>query len=183
LNWPQLLADFLPWEGKIKLVGNLPYSISTPLLFKVLEHRELFPYIVFLLQREVAERISGRPGSKDYAPLSIFFQIYYEVRIGQIFSPACFSPPPKVESALLSLHRRPQPLLEIENFANFQNFLRACFRHRRKQLLKNLKLEGFEEAKLTKIFSELNLKPIVRPEEVDELAYFQLFKQLHKVAS
>lgn len=180
LDWRQLLEPYLPWEGEIKLVGNLPYSISTPLLFKVLEHRDLFPYIVFLLQREVAARISGRPGSRDYAPLSILFQIYYETTIEKIFPPSYFSPPPKVESALIVLRRRSQPLLEIDRWSEFKNFLKTCFRHRRKQLFKNLKLIGFEESHLNRIFSEFNLRITTRPEELDEITYFRLFKQLHE---
>lgn len=178
LDWRKLIENYLPWPGEIKLVGNLPFSISTPLLFRVLDHRDLFPFIVFLLQREVAERVSSPPGSKDYAPLSIFFHIYYEARIEKIFPPTCFSPPPKVESGLILLRRRPRPLFEVNKFISFQNFLRLCFRHRRKQLLKNLKLSGFEEAKILEAFARLNLRPNTRPEELDEISYFHLFNYL-----
>ncbi len=178
LDWEKLIEDFLPWPGEIKLVGNLPFSISTPLLFRALDYRYLFPFIVFLLQREVAERISSQPGSKSYAPLSIFFHLYYEPKIERILPPSCFSPPPKVESALISLRRRPEPLFEVNNFAEFQNFLRLCFRHRRKQLLKNLKLGGFDEVKILEAFTRLNLKPNIRPEEVNEIIYFHLYNCL-----
>ncbi len=178
LDWRKLIEAYLPWPGEIKLVGNLPFSISTPLLFQALDHRDLFPFIVFLLQREVAERVSSQPGSKSYAPLTVFFHIYYEARIERIFTSACFSPPPRVESALISLRRRPRPLFEVNNFADLQNFLRLCFRHRRKQLLKNLKLSGFDETKILKAFSRLNLKPNIRPEEVNEISYFHLFHLL-----
>lgn len=178
LDWRKLIETYLPWPGEIKLVGNLPFSISTPLLFRALDHRDLFPFIVFLLQREVAERVSSPPGSKNYAPLSIFFHIYYEARIERIIPSTCFSPPPKVESALISLRRRPRPLFEVNKFADFQNFLRLCFRHRRKQLLKNLKLGGFDETKILEAFARLNLKPKIRPEEVNEISYFHLFNYL-----
>jgi len=180
LDWRKLLEPYLPWPGQIKLVGNLPFSISSPLLFRVLDHRDLFPFIVFLLQKEVAERVSGHPGSKNYAPLSIFFHIFYEARIERILPAVYFSPPPKVESALISLRRRPQPLYEIDDWSDFQNFLRLCFRHRRKYLFKNLKLSGFKENEILEAFSQLALKVNTRPEQVDEVSYFHLFHLLQK---
>jgi len=83
-----------------------------------------------------------------------------------------------VESALISLRRRPQPLYEIDDWDGFHNFLRLCFRHRRKYLLKNLKLSGFKEDQILEAFSELALRVNARPEEVDEVSYFHLFHLL-----
>ncbi len=175
LDWEKLIAPFLPWKGEVKLVGNLPYSISSPLLFKLLEHREQFPFVVFLLQKEVAARVCSRPGSKDYAPLSVLFYIYYESRLEKTFPPSVFSPPPKVESALVCLKRRAQPAFQVENLAEFREFLRGCFRHRRKTLLNNLKRMGYQEELILEGLERIRLGPTTRPEEVDEVTLYHLF--------
>jgi 16S rRNA (adenine1518-N6/adenine1519-N6)-dimethyltransferase len=90
----------------LRLVGNIPYSISSPLLFRVLDERALLSDCVFLLQKEVAERVTARPGTKSYAPLGILLQNEFEARVAFTVAPGSFSPPPKVQSALLTLRRR-----------------------------------------------------------------------------
>ncbi len=127
VDFRKILSRKKPLEQQVKLVGNLPYSISSPLLFRVLREKELFGECVFLLQKEVAERICAGPGSKAYAPLSILFRIFFDARLEFTVSPGSFSPPPRVESALVSLRRRPEPLFEIENEVRFQKFLRVAF--------------------------------------------------------
>ncbi|MCJ7681179.1 MAG: 16S rRNA (adenine(1518)-N(6)/adenine(1519)-N(6))-dimethyltransferase RsmA, partial [Candidatus Aminicenantes bacterium] len=93
---------FLP-EQPIKVVGNLPYSISTPLLFKIYAHREHFLRCMFMLQKEVADRVCAAVGTKNLAPLSLLFQNRFETRLHFNVPPGSFSPPPKVDSAVISL--------------------------------------------------------------------------------
>ena len=88
---------------------NIPYLISSPLLFRVLDERLLLSDCVFLLQKEVAERVTAGPGTKSYAPLGILLQNEYEAGVAFTVAPGSFSPPPKVQSALLTLRRRPVP--------------------------------------------------------------------------
>lgn len=164
--------------GKVKLVGNLPYSISSPLLFKTLEAKDLFSSCVFLLQKEVAERVSAGPGSKKYAPLSILFQIHFDVCLHFIVAPGSFSPPPRVESALISLERRETPLFPLKDQDRFQAFLRSSFGQRRKTLFNNLKGLGLSFPLLVESIRGIGLDPGVRPEQVSIEKFALLFNTL-----
>ncbi len=95
--------------GAVKVVGNLPYSISTPFLFKFLDEQGPVTRGVFLLQKEVAERVAAGPGSKKRASMSILFELDFEVRLRFTVPPGAFSPPPRVLSALVSLEKRQTP--------------------------------------------------------------------------
>ncbi len=161
-----------------KLVGNLPYSISSPLLFKVLKDRKLFSSCIFLVQREVAERLASSPGSKTYAPLSILFQMAFELRLHFIVSPGSFLPPPRVESALISLHPREKLLFPIEDEKKFHLFLRKAFAQRRKTLLNNLRSYPAERDQLVRTMARLDLAPDIRPEQVPIEKFVLLFEEL-----
>ena len=164
---------------QVKLVGNLPYSISSPLLFKILQAKELFSECVFLLQKEVAQRICAEPGSKKFAPLSIIFQIYFSAQIHTLIPPQAFSPPPQVESALISLKRRPSPLFHIESDAQFLEFLKGTFRHRRKTLRNNLERLNFSSSLIHKAFQDLDIKKDARPEQLTISQFVNLFEIIH----
>lgn len=163
---------------KIKIVGNLPYSISTPLLFKILEEKNSFSECVFLLQKEVAERICGQPHSKNYAPLSILFQLHFEPKILFSVSPRSFSPPPKVESGLISLKKRSQPLFSIDDEFLFYKFLRASFQQRRKTLFNNLKILNLPQDRLKEAFQSCQVEKHSRGEELDISTFIQLYNFL-----
>ncbi len=163
------------FKNKVKLVGNLPYSLSSPLLFKVLGERELFSECIFLLQKEVAERICGQPGSKNYAPLSILFQIHFFTNLHFVVAPESFSPPPKVYSALISLKRRDRPLFLIENEELFQKFLKGSFKHRRKILRKNLEKLNLPLPLIDEALNKYNIERNLRPEELSISQFVALF--------
>ena len=175
IDFQKLIKKEDRFAGRVKLVGNLPYSISSLLLFRVLEHKTLFTGCVFLLQKEVAERISATPGSKKYAPLSILFQISFETRLLFAVSPGSFSPPPKVDSALVSLQRRPAPLFLIREEALFQKFLRGAFAQRRKILFKNLENLGFLCSRVEDAYQRLQIGHLARPEELTISQFVGLF--------
>lgn len=160
---------------KVKLVGSLPYSISSPLLFKILAEKELFQKCIFLLQKEVGERICAQPGSKKYAPLSVIFQIYFEAKVHFYVSPKSFSPPPKVESALISLTKREKPLFLIEKKSEFLKFLKGSFRHRRKTLFNNLLRLNYPHSLLKHAFQNFNLENSARAEELPIRQFMDLF--------
>lgn len=178
VDFRKMLGQEKTFENRVKLVGNLPYSISTPLLFRVLEDKDLFPVAVFLVQKEVAERVCAEPGSKRYAPLSILFQRSFIVRLHFVVSPGSFSPPPKVESAVLYLRRRPDPLFEVGNEARFQKLLRAAFAHRRKLLIKNLEIGPYSPSRLAEAYEKLALRRMARPEELTIAQFVGLFNFL-----
>jgi len=161
----------------LRLVGNIPYSISSPLLFRVLDDREIFSDCVFLLQKEVAERVTAGPGSKSYAPLGILLQNEFEARIAFTVAPGSFSPPPKVQSALLTLRRRPVPLHPGATAAPFRAFLKAAFAERRKMLWKNLARRSTPAA-LAAAYGVLGLGRGVRAEALPADILIALFRSL-----
>lgn len=178
LDFRELLGRERKFAGRTKLVGNLPYSISSPLLFRILEAKDLFPVCVFLLQKEVAERISAGPGTKKYAPLSILFQMDYDVRLCFSVAPGAFRPPPRVQSALLSFIRREKPLFAVKDEALFRTFLRKAFAARRKTLFNNLKGLHFPKPLIREAMERLSLPGNVRAEQVSIGDFVGLFDSL-----
>ncbi len=158
------LIDKDAWQA-VKLVGNLPYSISSPLLFRIIREKELFSECIFLFQKEFAERICAQPGTKKYAPLSILFQIHFSTKLHFFVPPDCFSPPPRVESALISLHKRKKPLFQLEDEA-FLRFLKKTFQHRRKTLFNNLTRIQYPPSLLREAFQKFDLVNSIRPEQL-----------------
>jgi 16S rRNA (adenine1518-N6/adenine1519-N6)-dimethyltransferase len=124
---------------KIKVVANLPYNISTPVVFRLLESRGALLHLTLMLQREVAERISASPGNKEYGPLSIFTQLYTTPKIMMRVPPEAFYPRPKVDSALVGFGILEQPRIALSDDGFFQKVVRASFAQRRKTLLNALK--------------------------------------------
>jgi 16S rRNA (adenine1518-N6/adenine1519-N6)-dimethyltransferase len=163
----------------LRLVGNIPYSISSPLLFRVLDERGLFSDCVFLLQKEVAERVTAGPGTKSYAPLGILLQNEFEARIAFGVAPGSFSPPPKVRSALLTLRRRTVPLHPGAAEEPYRAFLRTAFAERRKMLWKNLARRA-TPATLEAAYAELGLSRNARAEELSPGTLHSLFQTLHR---
>lgn len=180
VDFHELLKKEKSFKGNLKLVGNLPYSLSSPLLFKALEERELFTECVFLLQREVAERLCGQPGSKNYAPLSILFQIHFLIQLHFTVSPASFSPPPKVDSALISLKKRKHPLFSLKNEELFRDFLRAAFMHRRKILRNNLEKLAIPLINIDKAYLKFDIERNTRAEQIPISRFVDLFQYLFK---
>lgn len=180
LDFCELVKKEKNFRGNAKLVGNLPYSLSSPLLFKILEEKELFSECIFLLQKEVAERICGKPWSKTYAPLSILFQIHFLTRLHFIVGPKCFSPVPKVDSALISLKKRAHPLFSIKKEELFRNFLRGAFKHRRKILRKNLEKLNIPLATIDEAYHKYDLERNLRAEQLSISQFISLYNFLYK---
>ena len=178
VDFKELVAAAASRTDRVKMVGNLPYSISSPLMFKMLEDKGLFPRCVFLVQKEVAERICAQPGSKKYAPLSILVHNYFSARVHCLVHPGSFSPPPRVESALISLERRASPLFEIPDEPLFLKFLQEAFRHRRKILLNNLRKSRFLPNLVQAAYEALSLPRTARPEELSLEQFVRLFNLL-----
>lgn len=123
----------------IRLLGNLPYNLSSPILFHALAHAHVVHDMHFMLQREVVERMSAAPGSKIYGRLSVMLQAYCTVNPLFRVSPGAFRPPPKVDSALVRLTPRPVATIGIANHRRFAALVRAAFGQRRKTLRNALK--------------------------------------------
>ncbi|HUC99777.1 MAG TPA: 16S rRNA (adenine(1518)-N(6)/adenine(1519)-N(6))-dimethyltransferase RsmA [Candidatus Polarisedimenticolaceae bacterium] len=127
------LAEILP-KQKIKLIGNLPYSISTPVLFRVFELRDHFSSMVLMVQKEVADRIASVPGTKNYGTLSVWCQIHGQVTKKLQVAPEAFFPQPKVRSTVLKMELYPQPRVPPGQITVLRGLLRASFGQRRKTL-------------------------------------------------
>ena len=120
-----------------KVVSNLPYSISTPILEQLVESDLKPRRMVVTLQREVGRRLAARPRHKDYGALTVFTQLHYHCTVAHVVSPRCFYPSPRVESAIVVLDRR-DPRVKLKPAAPFQEIVRAGFSQRRKMLRKLL---------------------------------------------
>ena len=125
--------------GRIKVVANLPYQISAPLLFRFIESKKVFSTFTLMLQKEVAERMVASPGRKDYGPLSIFVQLVWNLSIRFLVKPSAFFPPPEVESAVVHMVPKERPMVELQDEEWFVQVVRGCFGYRRKTLLNGLR--------------------------------------------
>ena len=124
---------------KLRIIGNLPYNISTPLLFHLLEFAPNIQDMMFMLQREVVQRITAGPGGKNYGRLSVMLQAQCAIEKILDVSPGSFSPAPKVDSAVVQLTPHTAPVIDIPDSKNFAMIVKASFKQRRKTLRNNLK--------------------------------------------
>jgi len=140
-------ADALSWDytglaapagGRVLIVGNLPYSVGKPILMALIGARTAIHEMALMLQREVAERVAAPPGGKAYGSLSIFVQLYCDVRVALRVPPGAFRPPPKVESAVLHLRVLREPRVPLADARHFERVVRAAFAQRRKMLANTL---------------------------------------------
>src|SRR5699024_3740296 len=115
-----------------------PYNISTQIVFKLLEHRNIFPEMIGMFQKEVADRILAVPGSKIYGILSVLTQAYYSGKKEMKLSPGHFNPPPKVDSAVIKINRLENPRV-INSYENLKKVVKTGFNQRRKMLRNSLK--------------------------------------------
>ena len=166
-------------DHPIKVVANLPYQISTPLLFRFIESRETFSDLFLMLQKEVAERMVASPGKKEYGPLSIFIQAFSDVSIRFIIKPSAFFPPPKVESALVSMAWKEKPMIEKEEEEWFRRVVKASFGYRRKTLLNALKHSElyFQEYTASRM-EKAGIDPRRRPETLTIAEFICLAEDL-----
>ena len=121
-------------EGRVVIVGNLPYSVSKPILERLVAARTAVSEMVLTLQKEVAERVAAGPGSKRYGALSVLTQLYCDVRLALAIPPGAFRPPPKVDSAVLHLRVLAGPRVPVGDEARFHRLVKAAFGQRRKTL-------------------------------------------------
>ncbi len=157
-----LKFDFAPLAavGPLRVVGNLPYNISTPLLFHLLKYAGLIKDMHFMLQKEVVDRLAAPPGSKDYGRLSVVVQ--YHCRVDSLFPvpPQSFRPAPRVDSAVVRLVPLREPVIRARDPAFFHQVVSIAFQQRRKTLRNSLKpLAGSVDPAQTSI--DLSLRPEV----------------------
>ena len=139
-----LQGDFLTlkleriFPDRFAVIGNFPYNISSQIFFKVLDHKDRIPQVVCMIQKEVAERIAEKPGTKTYGILSVFLQAWYDIEYLFTVGSGCFAPPPKVTSAVIRLRRNGRTDLGCDEKL-FKTVVKTAFGQRRKTLRNSLR--------------------------------------------
>jgi len=170
------ITEFLREEKikqKIKVIGNIPYYISSPIIERLISYRKDIAEVFITVQKEFGRRVCAAPGSKEYGSLSCFAQYYARCRILFEINKRCFKPAPKVDSSFLSLRLREEPAVEVEDEAAFFKLIRAAFNQRRKTLRNSLK--GLLDAReLEKVLGNAGINRNARPEDLSLEQFAQL---------
>ncbi|MBX3236295.1 MAG: ribosomal RNA small subunit methyltransferase A [Nitrospiraceae bacterium] len=185
-EWPNvelICADALEYPTATLPVGtivvaNLPYYISTPLLFMLLAQRNRFPRLVLMVQEEVADRLAAKPGEEAYGVLSVMAQYAAEITKAFRVSANCFRPRPDVGSAVVSLRVKEAGSLDCGNYADFNALVKAGFAHRRKTLVNSLRNEGYSQGTVVEALAEMDLQATVRAETLSVAQFVELARLL-----
>lgn len=160
-------------EGPLKIVANLPYSISNPLIFKLIENREIMEYAVLMLQKEVGQRLRADAGTKTYGVLSVLLGAYASTDIIMNVGPGQFHPRPKVDSVVVKITFLPASNrikeLPSHNYALLKKLVNASFQQRRKTLFNSLSssnIPGTDKLNLPIVLAKAGIDPRIRPERL-----------------
>ncbi len=169
-------------SSEFKLIGNIPYDITSPLLDWMIRYRELINLAVITAQAELAERISSPSGSKSWAPISIFSQTYFDIKLMMPISPNSFFPPPNVKSSVM-LFRQIKKKYAISHQEQFERVVRCAFRHRRKLLVNNLiELPGVKKDQLHRTLDNLGFDRNIRAEQINIEGFIRLSNELPNIS-
>ncbi|RZA20158.1 MAG: 16S rRNA (adenine(1518)-N(6)/adenine(1519)-N(6))-dimethyltransferase RsmA [Lysobacteraceae bacterium] len=169
VDFSALAGELAVAGGQIRLVGNLPYNLSSPILFHALDHAPAIRDMHFMLQKEVVDRMAAGPGSKVYGRLSVMLQAYCAVTPLFIVPPGAFRPAPKVESAVVRLVPKARESIQVADHRSFANVVRAAFGQRRKTLRNAL--NGVAD---TAQIEAVGLRADARAEQVEVAGFVRL---------
>lgn len=179
------IKEFANPDLPIKVVANLPYYITTPILMHLIESRIPFAEFVVMMQKEVADRISAEPNTKAYGSLSIAVQYYMTAKVAFVVPRTVFVPAPNVDSAILTMTRREQPLVQVKDEDFFFRVSKIGFVHRRKTLWNNLTSHFGKadetKAKLEQALEIAEIKPSIRGEALSIAEFAKLADALKEV--
>ncbi|SEQ10051.1 16S rRNA (adenine(1518)-N(6)/adenine(1519)-N(6))-dimethyltransferase RsmA [Piscibacillus halophilus] len=172
-------------EGyQVKVVANLPYYITTPILMKLLRDELPIHSMTVMMQKEVADRMAAEPNTKNYGSLSIAVQYYTESKVVMNVPKTCFIPQPNVDSAILQLTKRDEPLIYVEDEALFFEVVQASFGQRRKTIKNNLQREfkdRLSQKQFEQIFEESGIEPQRRGESLSIEEFAKLSNVCYKI--
>lgn len=168
------LASLLSPSRRVGLLSNLPYHLSSPILFKLMEFKQSFPRLVLTFQKEYAERLYAQPGSKDYGQLSVLMQLSFHLQSLGTLPPGAFYPAPGVSSEAVWFEPRTLGEVPLESLSRV---VKTAFQHRRKKVSGNLK-QGFPNAPIDAILEELHIANEARPETLTKQDYLALTEKL-----
>jgi 16S rRNA (adenine1518-N6/adenine1519-N6)-dimethyltransferase len=160
VDFNELIGD----EKSVKLVANLPYYLTTPIIVNLLTGGYDFKSLTIMIQKEVAQRIDSEPNCKAYGAFSILVQYYCDTEILRLVPPSAFIPQPKVESIVIRLDRLKEPKVKVKDEALFFSIVRQSFNMRRKTLWNGIKNIGISKEDLEKCFERANIDPNRRGE-------------------
>lgn len=170
-NLSNILSNYT--YDNLYVIGNLPYYITSPIIEKVILSNINAQKMVFMVQKEVAERFSAKPGTKEYGYMTIFINHYYDVNYEFTVSKNDFIPVPKVDSAIITLNKKnPEDIPD-----SFWDFLKECFKHKRKTLKNNL--SNYDFNKVSSILNNRNISLNVRAEELPEEVFLEIFNNIN----
>ncbi len=173
LDWAELLT-----EPPYKLVANLPYNISSQILFKILDNRQLFSRLVLMFQQEVGDRLCAEPNSKQYGILSVLCQNYFDVRRVVRVAPGAFFPPPKVHSVVLCFDALDKPRVAVTDERFFRKVVKGAFGQRRKTLRNSLQGAGLAFDGLIEALTEIGIDSGRRAETLTLVEFGALAEML-----
>jgi 16S rRNA (adenine1518-N6/adenine1519-N6)-dimethyltransferase len=160
--------------GINKIAANLPYSAGSRFIVNALEARPLPEKMVFMVQKEVADRLTAPPGGKTYGLLAIWSQLNYDVKNIKNVSPTCFMPAPKVWSAVVRFEKRAAPLAAVQDYERFKKLIKLCFTHRRKQIGSILRKNAPD---FFQYLEKCGIAPAARPEQISIEQWVSLSNQ------
>lgn len=172
VNEDFLKANFL-WTKPCVLIGNIPYYITSQIIFKVLKNYDKFSQVTLTVQNEMADRLIAPIGSKHYGKLTVSVNYFASVQKHFIIKSNQFFPEPNVDSAVITLTFKNN--LQARNHEAFLSFVKHCFTSRRKTLFNNLKLFVSGHAKINDILQQMNLSSTIRPQELSVDNFLQLY--------
>lgn len=161
----------------IKLIGNIPYNITSPIIEWIITHKRLVKRAVLTVQWEVAQRLEAKPGGKDWGVLSAYAQYHARIRLVRKIPRSHFMPAPNVDSAIICLDFEEKPLIEVKNEEIFLKIIRLSFQKRRKTLLNSLR-DVYPKEDLVKAFEKSGIDPTRRPETLTLLEWSKLASNL-----
>lgn len=154
LDWRELLRN-----PPYKLIANLPYNISSQVLFKVLEHRQAFTRLVLMFQKEVGDRLVAQEGTRDYGILSVLMQTWYRIERVVKVPPGAFFPPPKVDSVVLRFDVLDEPRTPVHDEEVFRQLVKGAFAQRRKTLRNSLLGSGWSAEQIDRALAAAGIDP------------------------
>jgi 16S rRNA (adenine1518-N6/adenine1519-N6)-dimethyltransferase len=161
VNLYELISD----EEKIKLAGNLPYNVASLMIIDCAFKLDILEFCVFMIQKEVAEKLIAKPKTKDYTFLSVFIQTFFDVKYIMSVPARFFNPPPKVTSAVVKL--TPKQNIAINNVKKYKNFISHLFQNRRKMIKSKIEEEMLNKA---------GISPNLRAEELSVEDFIRIFE-------
>lgn len=170
------LSQFSHLEDVV-VCANVPYYITTPILFKLIESDMKLSQITLMVQKEVAERLSAKVGSKEYNALSVMMDYLFDHKLLFKVPAACFYPKPRVDSMVISLKYKNSQLVKDQQ--KFFDFVKTCFVQRRKTLNNNLK-EILDSYQIEKLFLDNKLKPSVRAQELTTSQFIEMYRGVYE---